>query len=69
MVHICNCETEERSWHFVRLAEETILLANWYRPGNSVHDGFQNLHSEIDKFFPEVFGVVVGANLNVHQKR
>ena len=28
LVHICDCDTEERSWHFLRLDEETLLLGN-----------------------------------------
>ena len=28
IVHVEDCKEEERSWHFLRIAEETILLAN-----------------------------------------
>ena len=66
IVHIENCKEEERSWHFLRLAEETILLANWYRPGSSTHDGFTKLHAEISQYYPEVSGVLALGDLNVH---
>ena len=46
LVHIANSESDERSWHFLRLGVETILLANWYRPGASIHDNYQQLYSE-----------------------
>ena len=29
LVHIKNCDDEERSWHFLTLGVETILFANW----------------------------------------
>ena len=30
LVHIADCEEDERSWHFLRLDMETFLVANWY---------------------------------------
>ena len=38
LVHISNSTSDERSWHFLRLGVDTILFANWYRPGASSHD-------------------------------
>ena len=43
LVHITNCASEERSWHFLETGIETILNSNWYRPGASIHDGFTGL--------------------------
>ena len=43
LVHIRNCEDEERSWHFLRLGVDTFLVANWYRPGASTHTTFANV--------------------------
>ena len=33
IAHIANSETDERSWHYLNLEPETILIGNWYRPG------------------------------------
>ena len=59
VVHIEDCAEEERSWHFLRSAEETILLGNWYRPGSSTHDGFKKLHAEIANLYPEISGILL----------
>ena len=69
LVHITNCQEEERSWHFLRLGEETVLVANWYRPGSSFHDGFKKLSDEIGAFFHEISGVVIAGDLNIHHKK
>jgi len=69
LVHIKNCEEEERSWHFLTLGVETILLANWYRPGATVHDGFAKLYTEVGQYFQEVSGIFIAGDLNVHHKR
>ena len=69
LVKICNCETEERSWHFLRLGVETILLASWYRPGASEHDGFVNLHRQVGQYFQVLSGVFLAGDLNVHHRK
>ena len=51
LVHIKNCVEEERSWHFLKVGVETVLLANWYRPGATDHDGFVRLHAEVAEYF------------------
>jgi len=45
LVHISNTPTEERSWHFLKVGVDTILLANWYRPGSSASDEFSTLYA------------------------
>ena len=69
LVHIANTADEERSWHFLKVGIDTILLANWYRPGASVHDGFSTLYSEMAEYFQGVTGVVLVGDLNIHHKR
>lgn len=69
LVHIKDCDEEERSWHFLNLGAEIFLIANWYRPGASVHDGFVRLHQEIAGYFQECSGVLIVGDLNVHHKR
>ena len=69
LVHIKNCEQEERSWHFLKVGIETVLLANWYRPGATDHDGFVWLHAEIAEYFQECSGVLMAGDLNVHHKK
>ena len=69
LVHIKNCEEEERSWHFLTMGVEVILFANWYRPGATEHDGFVNLYSEVGEYFQEVSGILMAGDLNVHHKR
>ena len=69
LVHIKNCEDEERSYDFLRLGMETILVANWYRPGAIVHDGFAKLHDEIRDHYQDISGIVVAGDLNVHHRK
>ena len=71
LVHIKNCDDEERSWHFLTMGVETILFANWYRPGATAidHDGFQNLYAEVGEYFQEMSGIFIAGDLNVHHKR
>jgi hypothetical protein len=69
LVHIKNCDEEERSWHFLKVGIETVLLANWYRPGASDHDGFVRLHAEVAEYFQECSGVLMAGDLNVHHKK
>ena len=49
LVHIENSGYDERSWHYLHIESETDLLGNWYRPGATIHDGYVNLISEIEK--------------------
>ena len=69
LVHIKNCDDEERSWHFLRLGLDTILLANWYRPGAIVHDRFVNLYAELAEYWYEISGVLIAGDLNVYHKK
>ena len=69
LVHIKNCEDEERSYHFLRLGMETILVANWYRPGAIVHDGFAQLHDEVRDHYQDISGIVIAGDLNVHHRK
>ena len=63
LVHIKNCEDEDRSYHFLRLGMETILVANWYRSGAIVHDGFAKLHDEIRNYYQDI-SIVHATNCN-----
>ena len=47
LVHSSNSTSDERSWHFLRLGVETILLANLYRPGVRSHDNYHQFYIEI----------------------
>ena len=69
LVHIRNCEDEERSWLFLRFGVDTILVANWYRPDATIHTIFANLYTEMNEFFHEVFEIVIAGNLNIHHKK
>ena len=69
LVHINNCPEEERSWHFLRLGIEIVLVANWYRPGASEHDGFAKLYDEVQTYYHEISGIVIAGDLNVHHRR
>ena len=69
LVHIADTADEERSWHFLKLGVDTILPANWYRPGASVFDGFSRLHAEMTEYFTQVSGVVIVGDLNIHHKK
>ena len=68
LILIENRKTEERNWHFLRLDSETVLLANWYRPGASTI-GFDNLQSEISRHYEGSTGVLVARDLNIHRKK
>ena len=68
-MHIRNCEDEERSLHFLRLGVDTILVANWYRPGATIHTTFANLYTEMNEFFHDVSGIVIAGDLNIHHQK
>ena len=69
IAHICNSERDERSWHFLKLGMDTILTANWYRPGATVHDSFASLYSEMSDHFNSVSGTCIAGDLNVHHRK
>ena len=69
LVHIRNCEDEERSWHFLRLGVDTILVANWYRPGATIHTTFANLYTEMNEFFHEVSGIVIAGGFEYSSQK
>lgn len=69
VVHIRNCEDEERSWHFMHLGAETTLVGNWYRPGATFHDGFSNLQADFVEFSIQVSGIILTGDLNIHHQR
>ena len=60
---------EERSWHFLNLGPEVILLGNWYRPGATPHDGFSELYADLNEFASEITGVILSGDMNVHHLR
>ena len=51
LVHIQNSDSEERSWRFLRVQLETILLINWYRSPSVIRDHFGQLYKEMSSFF------------------
>ena len=68
-VHVENSITEERSWHFLHVEPEILLVGNWYRPGATVHDSFVGLQTDLTKFMPDVTGIIVTGDLNIHHAR
>ena len=66
---IANSAQDERSWHFLKMGVETILLGNWYRSGASEFNGFVELYEELAEHFTEVSGVLLFGELNIHHKR
>ena len=69
LVHIQNSDSEERSWHFLRVQLETILLINWYRSPSVIHDHFEQLYKEMSTLFHEATGVLMIGDLNIHHKK
>ena len=70
LVHIGNAKSEEeRSWHFLKVGVDTILIGNWYRPGSTIHDGFSALYNETAEYFSQVSGIVLVGDLNIHHQR
>jgi hypothetical protein len=69
MVHIRDCENEERSLHFLRLDSETLLIANWYRPPDTPNDGFSKLTAELKEFSDQVSGIIIAGDLNIHHRK
>jgi len=69
LVHICNSKIDERSWHFLRLGMDTLLLANWYRSPSLDHNGFESLYAETTQYFFEVSGTLIMGDLNVHHRK
>ena len=69
LVHIENSVEDERSWHFLHVDPEVLLLGNWYRPGSSEHDSFSALYEEVAECFSQVSAVVLVGDMNVHHQR
>ena len=69
LVHIENSGYDERSWHYLHIEPETVLLGNWYRPGATIHDGYVNLISEIEKHSTESTGIILSGDLNIQHAR
>jgi len=69
LVHVANTEGEERSWHFLKVGIDTILVGNWYRPGSTVHDNFSTLYTELGEYFAQVSGIILVGDLNIHHQR
>ena len=69
LAHVRNCLEEERSWHFLNIGAETFLVGNWYRPGATVHDGFEKLQNDFNDFAGDVTGVIIAGDVNVHHQR
>ena len=51
------------------MGPENILLGNWYRPGATEHDGYTALQEEMHKFLPEITGIILTGDLNIHHAR
>jgi len=51
---------KERSWHGLTMDIENISVANWYRPGATVHDGPANLHIEVGEHFQAMSDILTG---------
>jgi len=69
LVHICNSDKDERSWHYLNIEPGNILVGNWYRPGATDHDGYESLESELSRFASEYTGVILTGDLNIHHAR
>ena len=69
LVHIEDANEEERSWHYLHIDPEVILLANWYRPGSATHDGFESYTADLHRLCPEATGIIVTGDLNIHHER
>ena len=69
LVHIENSVEEERSWHFLHVDPEVLLLGNWYRPGATLHDGFECLTAELAKHTEDATGIILTGDLNIHHAR
>ena len=69
VVHIVNATDDERSWHFLKLGADTILLGNWYRPGSIMHDGVSTLYEEMSEYFEQVSDIMLVGTLNIHHQR
>ena len=69
LVHIENSKVEERSWHFLHMDPEILLLGNWYRPGATEHDAYAALQEEMGAHVLEATGIILSGDLNVHHAR
>ena len=69
LVWVADSKHEERSWHYLSLTSETILLANWYRSPSSIHDGFTCLQEELAAHSAGATSVIITGDLNIHHQR
>ena len=66
LVFVEHSKAAERSWHFLHLDTDILLLGNWYRSPSSTDDGFEDLHEELSKLMPEVTGTILTGDFNIH---
>ena len=69
LAHIENSTLEERSWHYLHMDSEILLLGNWYRPGATEHDAYAALQEEMGTHVLEATGIILSGDLNVHHAR
>jgi len=69
LVHIENSKVKKRSWHFLHMDPEILLLGNWYRPGATEHDAYAALQEEMGAHVLEATGIILSGDLNVHHAR
>ena len=69
LVYIEDAREEERSWFFLHIDPEVILVSNWYRPGSTCHDNFEKFSADLQRLAPDATGIIVTGDLNVHHQR
>ena len=68
-MHIEDSDSDERSWHFISLDAEVLLLANWYRSPSSEDNELLSFREELSKHAPEATGLIIVGDLNIHHTR
>ena len=68
MVHIEDSDSDERSWHFISLDAEVLLLANWYRSPSSEDNELLSFREELSKHAPDATGLIIVGDLTDRRK-
>ena len=53
----------------MNVGPDNCLLGNWYRSPSSDHDGFVGLQNDLHRFLPDVTGIILSGDMNVHHQR
>ena len=68
IVHICDSDATERSWHILHTDRGPVAVAVWYRrPEAGEIASITSLEPEIQRYVADAVGTIILGDLNVHE--